>query len=327
MFFECKNCGGNVVYDPSKGRMYCPHCDSEESQEMKKDDSLTVCPNCGGTLNVKQYTSACKCEYCGCYLIFDERVEGEFTPHMILPFKVSKAAAVEAMKKEFGTRIFTPADFMSEKSLKGMEGIYVPFWMYDYQAEYDFAGEGTKVRTWVAGNMEYVETSYYEVLRKMDATFDRIPVDASYAMADGVMDLMEPYNYQELIGFEPKYMSGFYGEVYNQTSDELDGRAQVKARNASEEMLQTSLQGYQSMKTQQKDLKLTDSGVNYALMPVWQYEYSYKGQTYQYHVNGQTGKVVGITPVSKPTVLLYGASVFAFVTAICTLVVRILEIL
>jgi hypothetical protein len=92
-------------------------------------------------------------------------------------------------------------------------------------------------------------------------------------------------------------------------------------------MMKTSLQGYQSIKTQQKDLKLTDSGVNYALMPVWQYEYTYKGQTYQYHVNGQTGKVVGITPVSKPTVLLYGASVFAFVTAICSLVVRILEIL
>jgi DNA-directed RNA polymerase subunit RPC12/RpoP len=327
MFFECKNCGGNVIYDPEKGCMYCPHCDSVESQELKKDGSITVCPNCGGEIRTQQYTSACKCEYCGCYFIFDERVEGNYTPHLILPFKVSKAAAAEALKKEFGSRIFTPADFMSEKKLKDMEGIYVPFWMYDYQAEYDFAGEGTRVRTWVAGNTEYIETSHYEVLRKMDAQFDKIPVDASYAMADGVMDLMEPYNYQELIGFEPKYMSGFYGEVYNQTSEELDGRAQVKARNASEEMLQASLQGYQTMQTRQKDLKLKDSGVNYALMPVWQYEYPYKGQIYQYHVNGQTGKVVGITPVSKSKVLLYGASVFALVAAIGTLAVRILEIL
>jgi hypothetical protein len=81
------------------------------------------------------------------------------------------------------------------------------------------------------------------------------------------------------------------------------------------------------MKTRQKDLHLKDSGVDYALMPVWKYEYKYKDQTYPFHVNGQTGKVVGITPVSRPKVLLYGASVFALVAAIGTLAVRILEIL
>ena len=62
-------------------------------------------------------------------------------------------------------------------------------------------------------------------------------------------------------------------------------------------------------------------------MPVWKYVYQYKGQTYQYHVNGQTGKVIGITPISKEKVLLYGASVFAVVTAACALAVKILEIL
>ena len=327
MIFKCKNCGGNVVYEPSRGKMYCPHCESIDSEDTIQGGTLTQCVNCGAPVNVQNYTSASRCEHCGSYIVFNERVEGVYEPHMLLPFRVNKDSAVAAMDKEFGKRAFTPSGFMSTKSLENMVGVYVPFWLYDYKAFYDFAGEGTRVKTWRSGNTEYTETSYYEVIRKMDVDFDKIPVDASYAMEDGVMDLMEPYNYQQLQGFEPKYMSGFYGEIYNQGAPELEGRAQVKARNASEELMQGSLKEYSTMKPHRKDLNLQRDGVNYALMPVWQYNYRYKDKTYQFHVNGQTGKVIGITPVSKEKVLAYGASVFALVTSICYLAVRFLEIL
>lgn len=327
MIFKCKNCGGNVVFEPGRGRMYCPHCESEDSQDTVQGGSLTQCVNCGAPIEIQDYTSASRCDHCSCYIVFNERVEGNYEPHMILPFRVNKDNAVAIMEKEFGKRIFTPADFMSVKSLEKMVGIYVPFWLYDYNACYDFAGEGTKVRSWRSGNTEYVETSYYEVIRKMDVNFDRIPVDASYAMEDGVMDLMEPYDYKVMQDFEPKYMSGFYGEIYNQGAPELEGRAQKKAQGASEELMQASLSGYSSMKTFRKDLNLQRDGVNYALMPVWQYLYRYKDKTYQFHVNGQTGKVIGVTPVSKAKVLTYGVSVLALVTAICYLAIGILEIL
>lgn len=327
MIFKCKNCGGNVVYEPSRGRMYCPHCEGEDSEDTIQGGSLTQCVNCGAPVDVLQYTSASRCEHCGSYIVFNERVEGAYKPRMILPFRVNKDKAVALMEKEFGRRAFTPSDFMSTKSLEKMVGIYVPFWLYGYKASYDFVGEGTKVRSWTSGNTEYVETSYYEVVRKMDADFDKVPVDASYAMEDGVMDLMEPYDYQQFQDFAPKYMSGFYGEVYNQSASELEGRAKDKVRSASEEMMNTSLQEYTGMKPLRKDLNLKRGGVNYALMPVWQYLYKYQGRDYLFHVNGQTGKVIGTTPVSKGKVLAYGASVFALVTVICNLVIGILEIL
>lgn len=327
MIFKCRNCGGNVVYEPSRGRMYCPHCDGEDSEDTIQGGSLTQCVNCGAPVDVTQYTSASRCEHCGSYIVFNERVEGAYRPHMILPFRINKDNAVAQMEKEFKKRVFTPADFMSTKSLEKMVGIYVPFWLYDYKANYNFVGEGTKVRSWTSGNTEYIETSYYEVVRKMEADFDKIPVDASYDMEDGAMDLMEPYDYQQFQDFEPKYMSGFYGEIYNQGAAELEGRAQEKARGASEEMMNASIQEYDSMKPFKKDLNLKRGSINYALMPVWQYLYKYQGRDYLFHVNGQTGKVIGRTPVSKGKVIAYGASVFALVTAICNLVIGILEIL
>ena len=91
--------------------------------------------------------------------------------------------------------------------------------------------------------------------------------------------------------------------------------------------MRQSVQGYNTVKPWRKDLNLQRNKVNYALMPVWQYLYRYKGKTYQFHVNGQTGKVIGTTPVSMGKVIGYSASVFAIVTAICSLAIRALEIL
>ncbi|MDD6810790.1 MAG: hypothetical protein PUD93_02830 [Lachnospiraceae bacterium] len=327
MIFKCKNCGGNAVYEPGRKRMYCPHCESLDSEDIVPDSSITQCVNCGAPINIGEYTSASKCAHCGSYIVFNERVEGVYEPHLILPFKINKDAAVEALNTEFKKRTFTPSGFLSEKSLEGMQGIYVPFWMYDYQAQYDFEGTATRVRTWTSGNTEYTETSYYDVERHMKAGFDKVPVDASLAMEDGEMDLMEPYTYEELEGFNPKYMSGFFGEVYNQSAPELEGRAKEKVRDASDKLMSQSLSGYSSVTPKSKQLNLERDGINYTLLPVWMYLYQYRGKTYRFHVNGQTGKVIGKTPVSKAKVLAYGLSAFVYVSAIVSLAIEILEVL
>lgn len=327
MIFKCKNCGGNAVYEPGRKMMYCPHCESIDSESIVPDNTMTECVNCGAPINIGEYTSASKCAHCGCYIVFNERVEGEYEPHLILPFKVNKDMAVEALNTEFKKRTFIPSSFLSEKSLEGMNGMYVPFWLYDYQAHYDFAGTGTKVRTWRSGDTEYTETSYYDIERHMRAGFDKVPVDASLAMGDGEMDLMEPYVYEDLEGFQPKYMSGFFGEVYNQSASELEGRAKAKVREASDELMHRSLTGYNSITPRNKNLNLESEGTNFALMPVWMYLYQYKGKTYHFHVNGQTGKVVGKTPVSKEKVIAYGLSAMVYVSAIVSLAIAVLEVL
>lgn len=327
MIFKCKNCGGNTVYEPERKGMYCPHCESLDSEVMQPGGSVTQCANCGAPINISPYTSSGRCEHCGSYIVFNERVEGEYEPQLILPFKVSKDAAVEMLHKEFKKKTFLPSGFLSEKSLEKMEGNYVPFWLYDYQVCYDFFGQGTKVRSWRSGNTEYVETSYFDVIRKMEADFDKVPADASIAMDDGEMDLMEPYTYGELIDFDAKYMSGFFGEVYNRSAQELEDRAKGKVREASENLMQQSLNGYNTMKPVNRNLGMNTNGLHYALMPVWTYLYQYHGETWRFHVNGQTGKVVGKTPVAKEKILLYGLSVFASVSAILYLAISILEVL
>ena len=327
MLFRCKNCGGNVVYSPEKGDMYCPHCDGIDSGEKEVSEEKTICVNCGAPLELKDYNSTCKCEYCGSYIIVDERVSGAYRPGLVLPFRIGMEQAVELLKKEFKSRVFTPGTFLAESTLTEMKGMYVPFWMYDYGADCTYIGQGTKVRVWTGGNTEYTETSYYRVVRKMGMDFQKVPVDASIEMPDDVMDLMEPFDYNGLEDFQEKYMSGFYGEIYNQKAGELEGRAHQKAEKDAECLLQETLAGYATLVPEQKNIKMEQKATHYALLPVWRYIYKYQEKEYPFYVNGQTGKIIGSTPVSKKKVLAYGGTVFAAIWMALSLAIGILEIL
>lgn len=328
MIFKCDNCGGNVVYSPEKKTMCCPHCEGIESQKkVTGEKSLESCINCGAPLTVEDYTSAAQCAHCGSYLVFDERVEGEYEPHLVLPFKIGKEGAKEIMRERFRKKVFTPSNFLSAKQLEGMKGIYVPFFMYDFGVHCNFQAEGTRRKVWRSGDTEYTETSYYDVVRKMDVDFDKIPVDASLTMDDKVMDLMEPYTYDELEKFKEEYLSGFYAEMYNEDAEKLRPRAKEKAARDAETLLNQSVSGYSSLRTIQKETLIQNRETNYALLPVWSYLYSFGGKTYRYYINGQTGKAVGVTPVSFQKLLAYGGTVWVLTTLMLLMLHLILGVI
>lgn len=330
MIFKCKNCSGNVVYSPEHHKMYCPFCDSLESEEKQTTgESLVTCINCGGEITVNDFTSASQCPYCDNYIIFDERVTGEYTPHLILPFKIGKEATKKLLRDKFKSCVFAPSDFLSDAKLNSMQGMYVPFWMYDYHAHCHFDGEGTKVRRWRSGDREYTETSVYHIVRDMEVDFEKMPVDASEAMPDATMDLMEPYNYGELEAFKEEYMSGFFAERYNTDASASEPRALNKARTDATSLLRQSINGYNLGVSVDRDSRvaLENEKTNYTLLPVWIYNYKYKNQDYRFHVNGQTGKIIGKVPVATKKVWGYGATVFASVFAILLLIRQLFMVL
>ena len=190
MIFKCKNCGGNAVYSPEHNGMFCPYCDSEKSHERMHDlYNIQVCPDCSGELQIEEHTSAMQCPYCNNYIILNERVEGQYAPKKMIPFKYSKDMVKKLMRDNFKGRVFAPTDFLSEARLNGMSGEYVPFWMYDYDTRCVFRGEGTKTRSWTSGDMRYTETSYYNIVRDLNVTYKDIPVDASINTADLALTL------------------------------------------------------------------------------------------------------------------------------------------
>lgn len=319
MVFKCRSCGGNVVYDPEQGRMCCPYCGGLDTHEEEAGNGQPVCASCGAPLETGQFSSAVRCAYCGQYTILDEQIAQERRPRFILPFRLGRKQAETCLQTEFQNRIFAPASFLSEATLSGMEGCYVPFWLYDMAADCHFDGTGTRVRVWRSGDAEYTETSWFRVVRDMQVRFDRIPADASVRFPDAVMDLMEPYDYSGLADFAPEYMSGFLGEVYNGPSSEYASRAEERAKADAHSLLRQTTAGYSTLIPDRETVEVEEQEVQFALLPVWRYTYRYRDRDYDCYVNGQTGKLAGELPLSPFCLLLYGGTFFACLMAVLML--------
>ena len=240
---------------------------------------------------------------------------------------MSKRDAEEKLKQEFGKKLFLPSDFLSTKTLERLRGVYVPFWLYDFDTNVDYKAVGTKVRTWTSGDRKYTETSYFDVYRKLHIKYNGIPVDASIEMPDGIMDLMEPYGYDQLTQHDNKYLSGFEAEIYNYTPDQLSGRAVTKVNDTSKKWAEQEASGYTSLTSENMNANNKLLANRFALMPVWIYEYRYQGQNYMFYVNGQTGKCVGTPPRSVSRAIGLTAAFAASVAVCASGIAMILEVI
>ena len=310
MFYRCKDCGGNAVYDPKKKKMVCESCGNEETQEKIPQEKLHICNNCGAEIESKKTDLALKCPYCGTYVIFEDRMKEEYKPDLALPFVIDRKEAIEIIRKNFAKKMFIPKDFCSTSSLESLQGRYVPFWMYDMETHVHFEGEADKVRTWDEDDYECTETSTYRILRDFDVDYDKIPVDASKVMPDKMMDLMEPYKYGELGDFDAKYLSGFQAEVYDEDKNTLLPRAKKKADKYSQKYLSSYNVEYDAVRPTVNDKKSTEKESFYSFLPVWRYVYRYQGKNYEFYVNGQTGKAVGEAPTSIGKIIAWFIAVF-----------------
>lgn len=326
MVFKCKNCDGNMIYSPEHGSMFCPHCEGTENWEQvdSMEVGISACPNCYGQLEISEYDSATKCPYCDNYIVLNERVEGEYTPKMMIRFQMGKEKCKDALKQRFKKQTFAPTDFLSEARLNGIEGTYVPFWFYDYKTSAHLQAEGIKTKTWTTGNIRHTETSYYNVVRDLDMAYEMIPADASIKMPDPIMDLMAPYDYSKLENFAPQFMSGFFAEKYNMPAEEIEYRAKLHMEKSARATLKDQSAGYDRLRPVQEKIEVNDTKYTYGLLPVWMYDYKYKGKEYPFYVNGQTGKIVGNVPISKGKVFVYSATLFVVLSIIWTCLVGLL---
>src|SRR5512133_1384765 len=112
-----------------------------------------VCDSCGAEVVTEDTTSATFCYYCHNPVLVTSRLSGVFKPDKIIPFQYDREKAIQKFLAWAKTKKFVPPSFYSTSQLEKITGLYLPYWMADYQADVDYAGVGTNRRVWVTGNM------------------------------------------------------------------------------------------------------------------------------------------------------------------------------
>lgn len=256
------------------------------------------CPSCGAELICDETTAATSCPYCGNPTVVPGQFSGQLRPDFIIPFKLSKEDAVKALKSHYKGKFFLPKRFTAENHLQEIQGIYLPFWMFDGEAEGNARYEATRSHTYRSGDYEITETEHYDVYRAGSISFEKIPVDASSKMPDDYMDSIEPYDYQDLKPFSTAYLPGFLADKFDVTVDQCRQRADQRCEGTLEAVLRNTVTGYNACSLKQKTASLKRGKVHYALMPVWMLNTKWDGKDFLFAMNGQTGKLVGELPVN-----------------------------
>ncbi len=326
--FPCDTCGSDLRFDPGSQDLSCEYCGNRQSIDASKfellsessfdealaeSDTTTVeltriagCSNCGAEISFDPDTDALECPFCATPLVIESATSKQIRPSGVLPFFLDEPHARDAMTQWLGQLWFAPSR-LQEFARKGrrLEGVYVPYWTYDANTRTRYSGQrGTiyyETRSFMKDGKRQTrrvaKTRWRSVSGRVARVFDDVLVLGSRSLPQDHTDKLTPWDLSSLTPFDPQYLAGFRAESY--TIDIKEGF--LTARTFMDRMIARDIKfdiGGDKQRITSADTIVKDVSYKHVLLPIWIAAYKYRGKSYRFVVNGQTGKVSGARPYS-----------------------------
>lgn len=337
MLYKCKNCGGELHFDPAIGKLKCEFCDavydvseyenqvpspktepaaspvsgpgqmpeerlqaSDDSTEISGDLRIFRCPHCAAEVVTDKDTVATTCVFCNTPLVLAGQMEGGFMPEQLLPFTLSKEQLAGLYEKYIAGKPFYPPAYSKANVIRKIRAVYLPFWLMDSRGDGSLQGIGEK--TWTRQTDKWIITEHdvfsFHVEGSLD--FSRVPVIASAKTPRNAVEALEPFDYSQLVPFNTGYLPGFLASRYDLDANACQPVAGKRMKASFEQAMLGQVDGLQGVQIQDGYFNLQPVKSHYVLLPVYLLFMDYdKGEDSLIAVNGQTGKIVGTIPVDK----------------------------
>lgn len=313
--YKCSNCGGALEFDSDLQKMKCPYCESvfemeqfqnqderinseHESEPAMEGMKIYSCRSCGAEIIAEETLGASTCPYCGNQIVMTGNFSGDLKPDYVIPFKLKKEEALRRLEEYLKDKKLLPKVFRDRHHIEEIRGIYVPYWLFDVEAEGRAQYDASKLTgVWKKGNYRYEEYSFYDVVRQGSMEFQNIPSDASRKMPDDLMESLEPFDMSAAVDFQTAYLAGYLADRYDVDREEGLKRIRQRAEASVQMTLQNSVSGYDTLRSRSENIHIRQKKSSYALFPVWLLNTSWNGDIYTFAMNGQTGRFIGNLPV------------------------------
>ena len=278
--YQCPACGGPLHFSDESQDLACDYCDSHfdvadiEAFYANKDEAAAAaadesnqwdlasddgwgedgsgmgvyhCPSCGAELICDETTAATSCPYCGNPSIVPGQLQGALKPDFVLPFQLDKEAAKAALREHYKDKKLLPKSFVAENHIEEIKGVYVPFWLFDGEADADLFYNASRSHVMVTRDERIITTEHFNLHRAGTVDFEKIPVDASTKMPDAHMDAIEPFDYAQLKPFSTAYLPGFMADKYDVSVDDCASRADERAAATVRGIMRNTCLGYETV--------------------------------------------------------------------------------
>lgn len=339
--FPCSSCGADLKFAPGVNALKCPYCGSENTIET--DDSIEIvendyrsklkelkekvqdsdmiemisvkCDNCGAQVSLGENKTAGECVFCGSHLKGSGQSIKEIKPETILPFKITKKEAADNFKMWLKKRWFAPNKLKEFARMDGLTGIYSPYWTYDTETTSNYTGQRGEYYYTTETYTEQVDgksvtktrqvrhTRWHPASGTVHNSFDDILITASGNLLPKYTEALEPWDLENLVPFNGKYLSGFQVESYTVDLEEGFARAKGRMEPTINSTVRHNIGG-----DEQRIISINSSYNNikykHLLLPVWISAYKFKEKIYNFMVNARTGEVQGNRPYSVAKIFL-----------------------
>lgn len=326
--FECDGCGALMLFEPSEHGLKCPFCGNskgivqdddyiavEHALELiseagtgeaakRRDDAPKVfrCENCGAQVTYVGATISSGCSFCGSEHVVERTGDVDrIPPESVVPFAVNHARARGLWQSWLGKGLFRPKKLLDLATGEQLRGVYVPHWTYDARAWSRWTAEAGYHYMVTVGSGQHarqeMRTRWESASGERTDGFDDILVCASKGLDDRLMDEAKPFDLDRVEPYRSEFLSGFAAEEY--TVDLPGGweRAREWANGIQTRRCSGDVPG-DTQRSLRVWTQYGDVTWKHLLVPLWIATYRWKGKTFRFMVNGQTGKVVGTAPVS-----------------------------
>ncbi len=347
--FPCAQCGAQLRFAPGQKQLTCQYCghhqdipftDDERATALEAIDLATAlagrlpaeameetrtlnCQNCGAQVEFDADTHSQQCPFCGTPVVTDTGTHRHIKPAAVLPFRLSETQAHERMNTWLKGLWFAPNELKKyARSDRQLDGLYVPYWAFDAATRSRYSGErGTAyyVTTRVNGKTRRQRRiRWTRASGQVSRHFQDVLVMASKSLPRPRVRALEPWMLADLAPYSPQYLAGFRAEAYTVDLPESHQIALEKMEAIIRQDVRRDIGGDEqrihSLSTDRDDEK-----VKHVLLPIWMAAYRYRGKSYRFIVNAQTGKVQGERPWSPWKIA--GAVLAALVIAALILIV------
>jgi DNA-directed RNA polymerase subunit RPC12/RpoP len=318
--FACAGCGNEydlqTLSDTVKENDFSSYLERERATIPFQGMAVATCQQCGMEISFPDAQFSATCPMCGSTQVAASKQNAGIPPDGVIPFKIDKQDAQQRFRAWVKSRWFAPNDFKNRYSEGGLAGLFLPFWTYDAYAISRYKGRGGRDRREKGKDgKDRIVTDWYPVSGVVNASFDDIQICASQKEenVEGILPYGTTINTKP---FSTGYLSGYYAEVYKIKADAGFESAKKIMENKLRSLAARDIKKrYDRADVWSLITKYSNVTYKHVLLPLWSSAFGYKGKTYNYVINGETGKVSGSRPYSAIKITLAILGIAAVVAA------------
>jgi len=190
-----------------------------------------------------------------------------------------------------------------------MTGIYAPFWTFDAQTRTSYFGQRgdyyyttRQVRVMVNGRAEtrteqVRHVRWTPVSGRVGRDFDDVLIYAARSLPPPYVAGLQPWDLSALVPYAPDYIAGLSAEGYTVELHEGHHLAQAEMMRVIQSDVRRDIGG-DEQRISSIDPSFSAETFKHVLLPVWTAAYKFRGRSYRFLVNAQTGQVQGDRPWS-----------------------------